>query len=84
MENTKSRRGFASMDPEKQAKIASEGGTAAHAQGTAHEWTSEEAVEAGRKGGKTHSREHLAEIGRRGGIARGKAQAKRDREKSRG
>jgi len=44
-------RGFASMDREKQREIASKGGRAAHMQGTAHEWSSEEAREAGRKGG---------------------------------
>jgi general stress protein YciG len=44
-------RGFASMDPDKQREIASKGGRAAHVQGTAHEWTSEEARAAGRKGG---------------------------------
>lgn len=47
----KQRRGFASMDREKQRQIASLGGKAAHKQGTAHEWTSVEAVAAGRKGG---------------------------------
>ena len=45
-------RGFASMDPQKQREIASEGGRAAHRQGVAHEWSSEEAREAGRKGGQ--------------------------------
>ncbi len=45
------RRGFGSMSPEKQREIASKGGRAAHEQGTAHEWTVEEAREAGRKGG---------------------------------
>ena len=44
-------RGFASMDRGKQREIASKGGKAAHQKGTAHEWTSEEAREAGRKGG---------------------------------
>jgi general stress protein YciG len=44
-------RGFASMDRGKQREIASKGGRAAHQKGTAHEWTSEEAREAGRKGG---------------------------------
>lgn len=48
----KERRGFASMTPEKQREIASKGGRAAHAKGTAHEWTSEEARNAGRKGGQ--------------------------------
>ena len=42
-----SNRGFASMDPEQQREIASEGGRAAHAAGTAHEFTSEEARRAG-------------------------------------
>ena len=46
------RRGFASMSPEKQREIASKGGRAAHQKGTAHEWTSEEARSAGRKGGQ--------------------------------
>ena len=44
-------RGFASMDRTKQREIASKGGKAAHLKGTAHEWSSEEAREAGRKGG---------------------------------
>jgi uncharacterized protein len=44
-------RGFASMDRAKQREIASKGGKAAHQKGTAHEWTSDEARDAGRKGG---------------------------------
>src|SRR5712691_12178369 len=62
-------RGFASMDEDKQREIASKGGKAAHEKGTAHEFTSEEAREAGRKGGETVSqnREHMAAIGRKGG-----------------
>lgn len=47
-----SNRGFASMDPDKQREIASEGGKAAHEKGTAHEFTSEEAREAGRQSHK--------------------------------
>lgn len=39
------------MDRAKQREIASKGGRAAHQKGTAHEWTREEAREAGRKGG---------------------------------
>ena len=64
-----SKRGFASMDEDKQREIASQGGKAAHEKGTAHEFTSEEAREAGRKGGETVSqdREHMSEIGREGG-----------------
>ena len=51
----RSNRGFASMDPQRQREIASEGGRAAHEKGTAHEFTSEEAREAGRKGGQARS-----------------------------
>ena len=50
-----SNRGFASMDPAKQRAIAAEGGRAAHAQGVAHEFDSNEAREAGRKGGQARS-----------------------------
>lgn len=49
----KSNRGFAAMSPERQRQIASEGGRAAHRQGVAHEWSSAEAKEAGRKGGQS-------------------------------
>ena len=48
---TSSRRGFASMDPERQRQIASRGGKAAHASGNAHQFNATEAREAGRKGG---------------------------------
>lgn len=67
-----SNRGFASMDADKQKEIASKGGRAAHQQGTAHEFTSEEAREAGRKGGLAVSRDraHMSQIGREGGTAR--------------
>ncbi len=50
-----SNRGFASMDPQRQREIASQGGRAAHEKGTAHEFISEEAREAGRKGGQARS-----------------------------
>ena len=54
--NTSGGRGFAGMDPERQREIASEGGKAAHQKGTAHEFDSAEAQEAGRRGGKaSHS-----------------------------
>lgn len=55
-----SNRGFAAMDPEAQRIIASEGGRAAHAKGTAHEFTSAEAAEAGRKGGQARARNSQA------------------------
>ncbi|MEC3890403.1 KGG domain-containing protein [Xanthomonas campestris] len=66
-------RGFASMDEDKQREIASKGGKAAHASGNAHEFDSEEAREAGRKGGESVSqdREHMADIGRKGGESSG-------------
>jgi len=72
---SRSNRGFASMDREKQKEIASKGGRAAHAKGTAHEFDSGEAREAGRKGGVavSRNREHMAAIGRRGGEARGQS-----------
>ena len=74
MANT-SKRGFASMDPAKQREIASKGGKAAHAKGTAHEFTTDEARVAGRKGGEAVSRDraHMSAIGREGGHSRGRA-----------
>ncbi|GAC1693534.1 MAG: hypothetical protein NVS9B3_11730 [Gemmatimonadaceae bacterium] len=71
----KSNRGFASMDEEKQREIASKGGRAAHQKGTAHEFDSDEARAAGRKGGEmvSRNRAHMSEIGRKGGEARGAA-----------
>jgi uncharacterized protein len=71
-------RGFGSMDREKQRKIASEGGKAAHKQGRAHEFTSEEAREAGKRGGGSVSQDrgHMARIGRLGGQARGRNKRK--------
>ena len=57
----KKRRGFAVMDPKRVSEIASKGGKAAHAAGTAHEFSREEAREAGRKGGyATHARRKAA------------------------
>ena len=66
----KSKRGFASMPEELRREIASRGGRAAHTQGRAHEWSPEEAAAAGAKGGKAISRdrEHMARIGRAGGL----------------
>ena len=53
------------MDRAKQREIASKGGKAAHQKGTAHEWTSEEAREAGRKGGMAshRRRKQMADTG---------------------
>jgi general stress protein YciG len=47
----KSRRGFASMSPERRAEVSAKGGRAAHAKGMAYRWTPEAARLAGRKGG---------------------------------
>jgi len=74
-QRTKSKRGFASMDAARQREIASKGGRAAHAKGTAHEWSSDEARVAGQKGGIAVSRDraHMAAIGREGGESRSRA-----------
>ena len=68
------RLGFAAMDPEKQREIARRGGEAAHRLGKAHEFTDEEARAAGSKGGLkvSQDRNHMAEIGRLGGLKRRK------------
>ena len=76
----RARRGFAAMSPEKQREIARKGGKSAHAKGVAHKWDSAEAQAAGRKAGANivakYGREHMAAIGRIGGLNH---QAKRRR-----
>jgi Stress-induced bacterial acidophilic repeat motif. len=76
MADQPSRRGFAAMDAQKQREIAAKGGREAHRQGSAHEFTSEEARLAGEKGGRAaHARgtahrftsEEAREAGRKGG-----------------
>lgn len=66
------KRGFAAMSREKQRQIAGAGGKAAHAKGTAHEFTREEARAAGQAGGealfKRLGREHMSAIGKKGGA----------------
>ena len=62
-------RGFASMDRARQREIASKGGKAAHQKGTAHEWTSEEARDAGRKGGLASHRRRREQKEPQGGDA---------------
>jgi general stress protein YciG len=56
-------RGFASMSREKQREIASKGGRAAHARGKAHQWTPDEAREAGRRGGRVTQKDRAARAG---------------------
>jgi general stress protein YciG len=63
-------RGFAAMDRTIVSEIARKGGKAAHSAGTAHEFTSEEARVAGRKGGRaTHAKR------RQGDEATGEAES---------
>jgi general stress protein YciG len=78
------KRGFAAMDPKRLQEIASKGGRAAHAQGRAHQFSSEEAREAGSRGGRAVSqdRAHMADIGRAGGKARSRALDARDEEQA--
>jgi general stress protein YciG len=61
-------RGFAAMTPEKQREIARRGGRAAHARGTAHEFSKEEARVAGKRGGDAvaKDRDYMSKIGRAG------------------
>src|SRR5690242_20591363 len=63
--------GFASMSREQHREIASKGGKAAHTLGRAHQFTPEQAREAGRKGGLavSRNREHMSQIGKKGGQA---------------
>ncbi len=70
----KKNQGFALMDQAKQRELASRGGKAAHQKGKAHHFSSDEAREAGRKGGGkvSQDRAHMAEIGRLGGLSRAK------------
>lgn len=66
-----SKRGFASMDKDKQRAISSKGGKAAHAMGVAHEFNSEEAKRIGSLGGKAtaakYGNDHFKQIGMLGG-----------------
>jgi uncharacterized protein len=71
----KSRRGFASMSPEKRKQVASLGGKAAHTKGTAHEFNSFEASEAAkighqRKTAHEFTSAEAAVAGRKGGLAK--------------
>ncbi len=70
-------RGFAAMDRRLVSEISRKGGKAAHSAGTAHEFTSEEAREAGRKGG------HASHASRRKGLAE-KPQPSAETEKPQG
>jgi general stress protein YciG len=71
------KQGFASMPPERVAEIASRGGKEVHRLGRGHEFDHESAKVAGKKGGHVVSqdREHMAEIGRKGGRSKAKRAA---------
>lgn len=76
-------RGFAALSEEKRRSISSMGGKAAHAKGTAHEFTTDEARTAGSKGGKAVSRNraHMSKIGR---VVGAKASRSREHMAARG
>ncbi len=52
MNITKKPKGLAALTPERRKEIASQGGKAAHAAGTAHRFTQDTARQAGQKGGR--------------------------------
>ena len=72
-----SNRGFASMDPQRQREIASQGGKAAHEKGTAHEFTSEEARRAGSMshGNRQSANASVSAGGKEGSRQRGSKQS---------
>ena len=74
MTRTKKVQGFAAISKERLQEIASIGGKAAHAQGKAHQWSHDEAVEHGRKGGLkiSQNKEHMSRIGRLSHIYKSK------------
>jgi hypothetical protein len=73
------KRGFASMNKQKRSEVARLGGCAAHKRGTAHQFSSEEASKAGRKGGTSvsNNREYMSLIGRRGAQVRHSSRKRR-------
>lgn len=81
MKGDKRRWGFALLTPEQRKEIARKGGRAAQKRGSAHQFDSDDAREAGRKGGAkvSQDRAHMARIGAKGGRVR-----RRDRAPPRG
>jgi hypothetical protein len=73
---TRRKRGFAALTAERRREIAQRGGKTAQMRGVAHRFTTEEAREAGRKGGRAVSRDrlHMSAIGHKGGSRSGKRQ----------
>lgn len=78
-----SSRGFASMDPERQREIASEGGKAAHEKGTAHEFTSEEARRAGSMSHGNRQSDQSSTRSKQGESKQGGGEADKDSGKDR-
>lgn len=70
-------RGFATMSQEKRRAIAASGAATVTARGTRHKFTHEELSLGGHRGGGQWSREHMAEIGRKGGLSPKRKRAKR-------
>lgn len=70
----KKKRGFAAMSPEKRKEIQSLGGKTVAAKGNGHKFTSKEAINAGKKGGKAtlkkYGNEHFRVMGSKGGSAK--------------
>nr|WP_039517255.1 stress-induced protein [Xanthomonas arboricola] len=66
------KRGFATLSVEARLELARRGGRATQASGNGHRFSSERAVEAGRKGGRAISqdKEHMSRIGKKGGSAK--------------
>jgi general stress protein YciG len=79
------KRGFAALDPETRKAIAASGGKAAQALGKAHRLTTEESRKGGTRAGAEVARDvaHMAEIGRRGGLARQRAARERRQQEGR-
>ncbi|MFB9991379.1 KGG domain-containing protein [Deinococcus oregonensis] len=85
MTDNKDGRGFAGMDPEQRREMASQRGKAAHESGNAHEFTTEEAREAGRKGGEASGGNQGGQSGensQQGGSSEQHAEARRQSHKN--
>jgi len=80
--STSKPQGFARLSPKERAAMSRKGGQAAHARGTAHQFTPEEARKAGRKGGLANAAEHFKKIGRIGGLANARKRTEKLKEDS--
>jgi hypothetical protein len=73
--NEGNRQGFAAMDKDELRDVAAEGGRASHEQGTGHEFTSQEAREAGRKGGQASAESRSEQSGASSASTRGESES---------